>query len=1153
MRISRRRLRLEQPERHRRFAVLIAVAVLATLLGMIGVEAREASVRGTEMDRFGRIAFAFDQPTRLSVRVTNNILIISFQQAVTIRGERLVAELPSYVSMLRRDPDGTALRIALTNSFKPNVLEAGERVFVDLLPQDWTGLPPGLPQEVVSELARRAHEAENKVRDDGSRQRADAPKAVAVRVAQLPTLTRAVFTPPKVVPVSFKTTGSEVELQFDGALTLETAQLRNKLGPAVRAVSARPGNGFLQVKLSLEPGYEARGFREDETFVVDLAKPKPAKGGEGAAPEAGNAAAGAGDGPDRAASPLRLPDLPVPAAPAQGGQQAAAPAESAKPADAGSAAMRPSAAVSSDGLKIAFPFAARTAAAAFERAGVVTIVFHTPETVELASLPAQALDYVRPAETRRDGSVAVVRLTLVQPHLVRLSPQDNGWVLSVGDTALSATEPLNVARKIDESGQKIAKVPLPDVSGVHWLEDRDSGERLAIVTAFGPARGAPKPLRFFEFRILPSAHGLAIAAEADDVDVRFNPEEVLISRPVGLAVSIPKLSPDGVLGVWAPPHPVIVREEWRAHQHGDMLERYHELSRKLVEADRPDLSQARVDLARFLVAVGLNAEAGGLLAFAVDQDPALLHQNHVLLLKAIAAARMHRTAEARKILAAEILAEDPEAILWRAVLDAQDKRWQHALAGFRRSNLALDLYPDDLQGPMRLHAARAALELQDYGYAENELDTLADVTPGTFSAREADFLRARLDEAAGRTDAAKDVYRKLAMEAERPVAAAATLRWVALALRDGSMPRDEAIARLETLFFIWRRDDIEIATIAQLGRLYAETGRWREAFAMARRANWLFPDHDVTRALHEETGKLFEDVFLSGKGDSLSRVDTLALYFDFKEFTPIGRRGDEIVRRLADRLVELDLLDQASDLLHYQVDNRLTGAARATVAARLATIRLMDGKPAQALAALHASRLPELPAPLRRARTLLEARALSDLSRTELAIELLEGESGPEIDRLRADIYWNGRRWREAGEAHEFLVGRRWQGREPLSDQDRADLVRAAVAYSLGDEKLALDRLRGKFAAKMADSADARTFAFLTRPNIANTRSFREIARNVTSADTLADFLAEYRKHYPDAAAAERRRRPPDAPTPAEAPAKPQAQTSNQRGATPRG
>jgi hypothetical protein len=318
---------------------------------------------------------------------------------------------------------------------------------------------------------------------------------------------------------------------------------------------------------------------------------------------------------------------------------------------------------------------------------------------------------------------------------------------------------------------------------------------------------------------------------------------------------------------------------------------------------------------------------------------------------------------------------------------------------------------------------------------------------------------------------------------------------------------------------IWRGDELEAEALGRLGRLYAEMGRWRDAFSVARRANLLFKDDGAARALHEETGRLFESLFLSGRGETMSRVESLALYFDFKEFTPIGRRGDEIVRRLADRLVELDLLEQAGDLLQHQIDKRLTGAARSTVATRLATIRLMDRKPLEALAALQTTRLSELPAAIKRARLLLEARALSELSRVDLALELLAGESGADIDRLTADIFWTARRWREAGEVFERMIGVRWRGPEPLSDQDRRDVLRAAVAYSLGDEKIGLDRLRTKLSAKMAESPDARTFAFVTRPDVASSQAFRDVARAATEADTLSEFLAEYRKRHPEAAA----------------------------------
>ncbi|MFD0936449.1 hypothetical protein ACFQ12_14860, partial [Methylobacterium trifolii] len=199
-------------------------------------------------------------------------------------------------------------------------------------------------------------------------------------------------------------------------------------------------------------------------------------------------------------------------------------------------------------------------------------------------------------------------------------------------------------------------------------------------------------------------------------------------------------------------------------------------------------------------------------------------------------------------------------------------------------------------------------------------------------------------------------------------------------------------------------------------------GRWRDAFTATRRANAAAPASALSRTLTSEAQALFDDLFLGAKADRVAGIESVALYFDFKEFAPIGRRGDEVVRRLADRLVGLDLLDSAADLLQHQVDTRLTGPARAGVATRLATIRLMDGKPMMALEAIDATYLPELPGELRRARSLIRARALSDLTRTDLALETIEGEEGADVQRLRADILWSARRWREAGEAHEALL-----------------------------------------------------------------------------------------------------------------------------------
>src|SRR6202042_2552744 len=107
----------------------------------------------------------------------------------------------------------------------------------------------------------------------------------------------------------------------------------------------------------------------------------------------------------------------------------------------------------------------------------------------------------------------------------------------------------------------------------------------------------------------------------------------------------------------------------------------------------------------------------------------------------------------------------------------------------------------------------------------------------------------------------------------------------------------------------------------------------------------------------------------------------------YRDLPPIVPRGDDMMRPLADRLVAVDLLDQAAELLQYQVDKRLEGAARAQVAARLSMVYLTNHKPERAINALRSTRIADLSGELRQQRLLLEARAQSDVGRHDLALD----------------------------------------------------------------------------------------------------------------------------------------------------------------------
>src|SRR5262249_16042832 len=221
-------------------------------------------------------------------------------------------------------------------------------------------------------------------------------------------------------------------------------------------------------------------------------------------------------------------------------------------------------------------------------------------------------------------------------------------------------------------------------------------------------------------------------------------------------------------------------------------------------------------------------------------------------------------------------------------------------------------------------------------------------------------------------------------------------------------------------------------------------------------------------------------------------------------------------RKLAERLVAVDLLDQAADLLQYQVDNRLQGVARAQVATRLAVIYLLNRKPDKAQAVLRATRTADLSNEIRIPRLLPGAGALSDGGRHDFALEVIAGIEGRESLRLRSDIHWAQRNWQKAAEHIELLYGDRWKSFEPLNDIERPDILRAAVAYAMAEDKLGVGRLRDKNGGKMADGPDRKAFDLVTSGIGANSPEFRNVPRIVATGDTLTGFLRDLKARYPE-------------------------------------
>ena len=140
------------------FALLQAPALFTPAFG--AEEPVKGAVKVTTDGGYARLAFRFEKEVTANIQITFPIMVVTFKKPVAISVDGLNANAPDYISAARIDPDGTAIRIALKRKIKLNSTPVAERLYVDLLPETWAGLQPGLPHEVIEELANRALEAE---------------------------------------------------------------------------------------------------------------------------------------------------------------------------------------------------------------------------------------------------------------------------------------------------------------------------------------------------------------------------------------------------------------------------------------------------------------------------------------------------------------------------------------------------------------------------------------------------------------------------------------------------------------------------------------------------------------------------------------------------------------------------------------------------------------------------------------------------------------------------------------------------------------------------------------------------------------------------------------------------------------------------------
>ncbi|MFQ5784686.1 MAG: hypothetical protein ACE5H8_07660 [Alphaproteobacteria bacterium] len=1122
----------------------VAGALVAIILSLPVWAAERVGTRAAVHPGFGRIVFDWPMPPGFDAGIENRLLHVTFAKPLNASFAEVRRTLSGYLRDVRLEPDGRTVTFTLSGDFGLRSFVYEKSVVIDLI-----GEAPAQRDAAVAAAPR-----------------------VPVRVGDHRGYSRIVFDWRR--PVNYKVTREDgrAVIRFDRAATIDLTAFDASPPKHVRSGGAEIVGKRTVVTLALAPATRLRHFRSGMKVVVDVlaapagpvvtrevappppaASPPPPAASPPPETKPGPVAEARSEpAPPGVAASEPATEAPVDdARPAAGGDEAATPSAPGDGANATTAAegappepidLVPSAnqgetpAARSGGatevrlslgppqLGVTIENTAnrttvtfngggrRLASAAFVRGDHFWVVFPRDYGIDLTPLNAVKSPAYERVDRVAHSKATVLRFRLRPGYGASFHRRDADWIARFTREPGPPTE-IEVRNFDDERRGRGAQVLIADVARRVQLNDPGDGAALVVVPVMASGVGVTPARSYPEFDLLATVQGVVVRPGVRGVNVR--------TGLAGIEVAYRPARDDQAAAQQAARIARRTRSAvnlfdlvgWRNKGGADFFKSQQELRVAVATAPVVRRTRARMAYAQFLFANGYFPETLGMVRMLIADDRTAARDPVMRGIRGAARVMLGRYAEAATDLSDPALDGYDDIALWRGVLASRQGDVQSAMVQFvRAGDLWLGL-PLPARNHIGLRAAETAIELHSYSVANTYLDGILRSNPGDAMRDRVAYLRGRVLLGTGNEEEALRLWDEVNDSPDRYTWARVRFQRTLLRLDKGEIDASEAAKTLEPLRFAWRGDGFELALLQRLAELYFTARQYEKGLDIMKLAVTRFADHPVAAVLASRMNQLFADLFLDGGVADMPARKVLSLFYDFRELTPVGVDGDKVVQALVDRLVEVDLLDKAAELLDHQITYRLEGVEKARVGARLATIRLMDQKPKAAIEALAASVIDNLPGKLVAERRRLRVRALLDLDRGDEALRLLKGDDSRDAQLLRAEKFWHDKDWPRVAMVLESVLGTT-PTEKPLSRFASRQILRLAVAYALMPDRKALRGLRRRFATAMAGDPNASTFEVITGETDTRGLGLRQLPAAIAQVSSFEAFMTDYRERF---------------------------------------
>lgn len=762
-----------------------------------------------------------------------------------------------------------------------------------------------------------------------------------------------------------------------------------------------------------------------------------------------------------------------------------------------------------------FPWKERTASAVFTRGSHVWVIFDKPAEINLKSLNSILPEYISGVESMEYPGHTVLRFTATSPVYGSAQHRRDSyeWIISLSRRSTIPSKPI-----ITETSDK---PPLKPYMAINILQTSPSlaitdpalGDLLEVIPSYEDGRGIFPERRFVDFSLLRTAQGVVIKKHSDAVRVARQRSGLRVTKPgpgIALSKNMPVFDMVAFMESESNANTFFPYSRWQTKDINDFYKRKQRLQKEITRVNDEKASSLRTELAELYLGEGLYHEALGVLSEIKARDPEHYEIYQLSALRGAANFMVDRIGEAALDFADPSLEGEEEIDYWKRFIQVMTGN-EKLLTQFSSFDPQYSShYPPKIRQKLAIIASDQLISRKRYNAFNSIMNRLKKSEQLDGIKDQADYMVGRVLADVGESAKAIETFKKLIETTpNRFVQVRAEFALATLEYETGAIDRLELINRLDRLRYIWRGDALELGVLNLLGDLNALEGRYPQAMRAWKDILTNYPENPANLQIATKMADTFVRLFNEDKADDMEPLEALALYYEFRELTPIGKEGDKMIQKLADRLASVDLLDRAAALLSHQVKFRLEKEERSRVANRLALIYLLNREPRKTLEVLQLTGYGAGGDVLNRQRNQLAAIAYSDIGDWQTALDMLKDDYSDEAKMIRLDVFWENKDWKNVTTTAEDMLASRKDLTAPLNDAEAQTLLRLAVAYTFAGDTLQLQYLRDYFTPLLVGNPLRERFLFISNDTgPIDPKNMSMLEQEITS---IKSFLDTYR------------------------------------------